>query len=772
MRLLALAWLLLVAIAGAYVGVRAHAGLVFQTDLMALLPQEDRDPELQRAKSQVATAFGRRIVLLIGHEDRDKARAAGAELAGALARSGLAASVTYDVAQDGVRQLGRAFFPFRKGLLADSDRRRLEEGRGEEIVKRALSSVFGLVGMGDAKLLQHDPFLLLPAYFMNLPLPLSRLAPDEGILSVRDGGKTYVLISAQLAGDVFALSFQDRFAAWLERAETRLHDRIEGLEVLRSGALFYAHAGANDALAESSAIGVVSLLGTVLLVVAVFRALRPLWLSILVIAVGVLCAFAFSLWLFGELHVGALLFGVSLIGMSVDYSLNYCAQRFSADLVTPRQRLHRAMAGIVLGLATTLIGYVTLLFAPFPGLHQVAVFSAVGVAASFITAVAWLPSLDEAGPFRRPERLLHEAGRLLTFWDAPRHRRLRMALAVVGLVVGVAGALRLHVDDDVRRLQPLAADLKRQEAAIQRLTGFAGGVQFFLVRAPSEEAALETEEELIARLTVAQRDGALGGFQAVAQFVPSTARQRDNRRLVEERLVRPYLARYYEQLGLLADGPEPSGEGDEFLTTAVLAEETPLSFARNLILEERAGRAAHLVLLTGVSRPIEVQRLADGVPGVNFVDPTGDVTRLLGEYRRRAVALLGFSALLMLPLLAVRYGIRGGLRVLAPSLAAVALAPALLALTGASFTFFNAMALILILAIGTDYAVFCREASNEGRSVTMLGVWLAMATTLLSFGLLALSSVTAVRAFGSTMLLGILLAFLLAPLAGRGTRRA
>jgi predicted exporter len=130
----------------------------------------------------------------------------------------------------------------------------------------------------------------------------------------------------------------------------------------------------------------------VLLILVAFRALRPLWLSILVIAVGVLCALSASLWLFGELHVAALLFGVSLIGISVDYSLIFCAQRFSADELAARERLRRVMAGLVLGLATTLIGYVTLLLAPFPGLHQLAAFSGIGVTASFITVVAWLPN--------------------------------------------------------------------------------------------------------------------------------------------------------------------------------------------------------------------------------------------------------------------------------------------------------------------------------------------------------------------------------------------
>ena len=78
MNAVAAAWLILVVVAGAYLGFRIQQGIGFQTDLMALLPQADRDPDLRHAKDQVARSLGQRIVLLIGHEDRDQARAAGA----------------------------------------------------------------------------------------------------------------------------------------------------------------------------------------------------------------------------------------------------------------------------------------------------------------------------------------------------------------------------------------------------------------------------------------------------------------------------------------------------------------------------------------------------------------------------------------------------------------------------------------------------------------------------------------------------------------------
>ena len=53
----------------------------------------------------------------------------------------------------------------------------------------------------------------------------------------------------------------------------------------------------------------------------------------------------------------------------------------------------------------------------------------------------------------------------------------------------------------------------------------------------------------------------------------------------------------------------------------------------------------------------------------------------------------------------------------------------------------------------------------------MLAILLATITTLLSFGLLGFSSALAVRAFGFTMLIGIIAAYLFAPLASRAAIR-
>jgi predicted exporter len=73
-RLAGLAWLAVVAAAAVYLLLRLHHGVEFQTDLLALLPQEERDVAVQRAKDKVTALLGQRIVVLVGDADRAAGR--------------------------------------------------------------------------------------------------------------------------------------------------------------------------------------------------------------------------------------------------------------------------------------------------------------------------------------------------------------------------------------------------------------------------------------------------------------------------------------------------------------------------------------------------------------------------------------------------------------------------------------------------------------------------------------------------------------------------
>ena len=750
-RGLALFWLVVMLAASLYLGARLLNGLGWRTDLMALLPRDQQDIGRQQAEDAVSRALSQRLILLVGHVNGQTAREAAAELSTRLTKSGLASVETLVPGSEAIRRLATLYAPYRRGLLSESDRDALIHHNGAAVAARAMSQVFGFVGVADARLLQADPFLLLPGFFAALPVPFARLQPVDGVPMVHDGDTEWALVSARLSADPYALDVQKQLETALDLDGLRA--ATSGLQVKRLGAVFFAGAGAHQAVDESSRIGLASALGTVLLVLLAYRAASPLWLSLLVIGVGIVAGLVTSLLVFGELHVATLLFGVSLIGVAVDYSLQYCTEIFAADL-PPAQRLARVRMGIALGTTTTVIGYLTLLLAPFPGLHQIATFSAAGLVAAWLTVMLWLPALDRSTRPRHGQAILSLAARGLGLWRPLGRRRIGV---VVALILAGLGLGQIRMQDDVRRMQSLSAPLVADQQEIRRLIGGMGDGPFLLVRAADDEAALTLEESLAPRLAKLRADGALANWLAPSRYVPSAARQRENRALVQAELD-PMLAAHRDKLGLAGDASSVDDTVGELALPAALAAGAPLGAML-------VSPGVHVVVLDGIAQPQAVAQAVAGLEGVAFVDPAGQFSGLLGKYRVRALGLLALSAVLMAPMLAWRYGVRGSLRVMLPPALAVLLAPALRALGGGDFSFFDAMALVLVLSIGVDYAIFFAETSPERAPVTMLAVALAAGTALLSFGLLAMSEVAAVRSFGGTMALGILLAFLFAPMA-------
>jgi predicted exporter len=102
-------------------------------------------------------------------------------------------------------------------------------------------------------------------------------------------------------------------------------------------------------------------------------------------------------------------------------------------------------------------------------------------------------------------------------------------------------------------------------------------------------------------------------------------------------------------------------------------------------------------------------------------------------------------------------------RALVPTLLAGALALAATALASQPWQLFHVLALLLLLGVGVDYGIFLLAQPSRRDLRGFVSITLAAASTWLAFGLLALSGTPALRAFGLTLGLGILLAWFLTP---------
>jgi len=174
------------------------------------------------------------------------------------------------------------------------------------------------------------------------------------------------------------------------------------------------------------------------------------------------------------------------------------------------------------------------------------------------------------------------------------------------------------------------------------------------------------------------------------------------------------------------------------------------------------GPTASIVLPAGDGSSDALREAAAGLEGVRLVDKAQSVSRLLGHYRRLANGALVLAILLVWLMLLPRYRFRRSLAILAPPLLGMLAALAVLALAGSPVTLFNTIALVLVLGFGVDYTVFLAEAQLPA---TLLGILLAGGATLLSYGLLAFSQTPALRGFGLTLGVGVLVSILLSNLA-------
>jgi predicted exporter len=136
---------------------------------------------------------------------------------------------------------------------------------------------------------------------------------------------------------------------------------------------------------------------------------------------------------------------------------------------------------------------------------------------------------------------------------------------------------------------------------------------------------------------------------------------------------------------------------------------------------------------------------------VRFIDNTARYSQLLSHYRLRLSGLLLVGLAAVLLLLQWRYG-RRAWRAWLPTVLGGVFTLACFGWAGVPMQLFVVLSLMLLLGMGIDYGIFMQEHPGE-RSV-WLAVAIAGISTLLAFGLLALSTTPALRAFGLAMLIG------------------
>ena len=758
-----LAWMTLIGVMAAWAAGQLQREGAVRTDLLALLPKETQDGGAEAALAHLAKAGGNRAFLLVVGRDAADANRATATLAASLAGSQAFAHVRAQVPRPGIkavtefyRQAGPTLAPVPAPDLGQS----------------FLARSYGTFSTTGTIALRDDPFGFASAWVKAMPWPQADLQWNDGYLNaaVPEGVATLVIL--ELAADSHHYPAQVAVVRAVAEAERSMRALHPTAQLRRMGGVFYAEAAQTGAREDTDRIGLGSAVGVLLLMLLVFRSLSMLATGAISIVVGVVVGTSAVLATFGEIHLITIVFGVSLIGEVSDYSIQLISARLSDEADGRTDWLRRVTPGLAMALGTSLLGYAAMTLVPLPSIRQIAVFALAGLSAAFLTVMLAGPL---AGDWLRGGRVSDAFGRLAARIRAFSARLGRGALAVAfaALGLGLFLAVRIPGDDDVRNLIHRPPQLAAEETAVKRALGADYAHQFILIR-PAEgtdEACLRVEEALRPTLEECRRLGLLSGWTALAEIVPSAARQAASAQAYRAALARERnrLEASFGELGF-APPPgfwEPAAATIDLRRFLALPEATPF---RHLRLDH-GGKVLHVVTLRDVRDDAGLRAKLAAHPEAALVDKAWSISRLLGEVRRQGMGWMTLACLLALAVLSARYGLGRASLLLLPTVLGVVWAPVFAGACGVPFSVFSLMALLLTLGVGVNYSIFLWEGGDRSKSA-LAGVLASCLTTLLSFGLLAVCTLPALRWLGLTLSFGITTAFMLTPLAllGRAPR--
>jgi len=549
------------------------------------------------------------------------------------------------------------------------------------------------------------------------------------------------------------------------------------VELSMSGPGVFAVTSRDVIRADTRRLGITAAVVAMVILLASYRSVRLLLIGGLPLLSAVAAGVIAVDLVFGAIQGIVLAFGVTVIGVAIDYPIHLFSHLNAGEPV--RRSLARIWPTIRLGAITTAMGYLAMSGTDFPGLMQFATFAIAGL----LTAAAYT-RWGLAGLL--PERYLPKYSSPVSDWYA---RSPRPGMVWGGLVVfaGIAALAFLASrdqapwEDDISVLSPIPESLMARDRPLHAQLGVPDINHVLLVKAPDAQAALQASEALARSLRQLAVEGVIGSFDLAARYLPSARTQRERQSsLPEPARLRRDLAQ------ALAGTPFKQGAFAPFekavATARTLApllprdlEGTSLGLrVRSALLSVDGGWVA-LITLAGVN---DAQALRSRLSrqqnqDLVYLDLKRDTSSLMASFREHAATRVLWSILAIA--LVLWLGLRSArrtLRVLLPGFVAVIIDVAILRLTGELLSLFHLVSLLLVVGISIDYGLFFSRGDADAgmRGRTFHGLTVCVLSTVSVFGILATSRLPVLNAIGTIVAVGVALSFLAAMLLARPAR--
>ena len=474
----------------------------------------------------------------------------------------------------------------------------------------------------------------------------------------------------------------------------KLQKENEKGKIYLAGAPIHSYLTSEKSSLEINLICIISTIALILLFKFYFKNIKILIPVILSILFGFLFGFSISTLIFKKLHILTFVFSTTLIGISLDYSLH-------SFLVGDEKKF---IKNLTVSMLTTVFAFLILLFSNMEILKQIAVFTSFGLIGVYLFVVVFL-----YGKINLPPKKTFEI----------ENKKVKVVLSIFILLVLILGGIKIKFNDDIKNLYKPTKKLELAEKINSEIFN-SKQPNFILVEGKNLDEILQKEEKLNIKNSI-----------SISNFIQSTKKQKENQKLVQNL--------YKNNL-------------DDYATFLSKSEIQKLKNKEFKIYDVENFPLKKDFMLDNSTSFIMTSEKING-----SINPTAEITKKMTELRKEILFLTPVLYLALFLFLTVSFGIKKGVKIIAPSLVGVLFSICFMGLFNIEINLFHILSLILITGFSLDYSIF-RANSGSG---SKCAVFVSFLSTAFSFLLLSTTSFKLISSIGLTLFLGVTVSYLL-----------
>ncbi|WP_019028207.1 hypothetical protein [Colwellia piezophila] len=654
------------------------------------------------------------------------------------------------------------YLPYQGYLLTDNLSKALTSQQGYSLFasKKLAEVVNPFVNAS----IGQDPSLATAAFVEQAFSQNDALILDEGRLVAKtrlNSEKTFFIIF-NIESDALNVNKAITLASEIKSVIHQVESNFIETNVKYSGVLFHTAENSSQAQFEMTFFGGLSLLAMLMMVYLVFRTKKALLAVSLTIANAVLYGFIALALLFDSVHIISLVFGVTLIGISIDYCFHVLT-----ELTNKKASLATVKKSIMLGFISTALGYLLLTLAPVSFLSQVATFIIAGLVGAMFCVFTLVPAIalsNERFNHSKVDRQLDQRLRqLINLIHRMQRRRVGLLITISTVVLTACLLFPIKFNDSIADLNGSSARLIANEAFHQKALSQQGTKRFFIL-ASSLEHVLQTEEAVRRRVFELNSDtNTHTKVVAISDWLPSKLQQHENSKRFDLAKSHAIFTLWEQATGLTVTFNPSTILTYQAIKHSVLAPYVLPFLYVGLSLEGDNEQFVSLLQLSNIS----AAHLTDITENFNgqliAFDKAENISQIMSQSRQSLLAWFMFALIIFSLVILAKFGFKAAFNQSLALVLSVSIALVLSYAIQGPLNLFNVLAMMLILALAIDYLIFYQYRGTNKSNV--LAITLSALSSLFVFGVLVFSKTPAVYSFGLTVMLGIVSIFILAPLS-------